>query len=221
MVKFQVPTKISDRMRMNLISATMPSALSSLLATFKKRIAVEGNKLLKGIAKYKSRIHYYMSCFLGYCPTPKEIENKDLKKLASRLNGESYKETLSNILEWQERNIEFWSERWPIYPFLLFIMFSVFILLVVIPNIQIKWWLIAVSASSAVTVFSVLILLLKFIRKIPTKEGLKNTFLPSISINPLLKNRLGVCKDYAKLTACLLLNIYPSAEIYLLIYEGT
>ena len=38
--------------------------------------------------------------------------------------------------------------------------------------------------------------------------------MPSISMNFLLENKLGVCRDYAKLTACLLLNIYPNAEIY-------
>jgi predicted transglutaminase-like protease len=30
----------------------------------------------------------------------------------------------------------------------------------------------------------------------------------------LLKNKLGVCRDYAKLTACLLSNIYRDKEIY-------
>ena len=48
-----------------------------------------------------------------FLPTLKDIENEELKNLADRLKGDSDKETLTNILEWQDRNIQFWWERWP------------------------------------------------------------------------------------------------------------
>ena len=51
----------------------------------------------------------------SFCPDFEEdIENDELKKLAERLKGDSEKETLTNILEWQDRNIRFWWERWPL-----------------------------------------------------------------------------------------------------------
>ena len=50
-----------------------------------------------------------------FCPDFEEdIENDELKKLAERLKENSEKETLTNILEWQDRNIQFWWERWPL-----------------------------------------------------------------------------------------------------------
>ena len=50
-------------------------------------------------------------------------------------------------------------------------------------------------------------------RKLPLRQ-LFNIFPLSISINSILENKLCVCRDYAKLTACLLFNIYPEKEIY-------
>lgn len=44
---------------------------------------------------------------------PIDMENPELRKLADRLKGDTEKETLTNILEWQDRNIKFWWERWP------------------------------------------------------------------------------------------------------------
>lgn len=171
----------------------------------------------KRISRINSRMDYELACYLrGYCPTSKEIENSEVREMADRLKAVSDKETLANVLEWQERNFVFWSERWPLsnlFSMLLIIgLFSLYVLLFL--NSQILWWVTVISAISAVTVFSVIVVLLKLIRKIPVWNGLKNTFAPSISINFFLKNKLGVCRDYAKLTACLLSNIYPYAEVY-------
>ena len=47
-------------------------------------------------------------------PNLEDIKNEEVEKLAKRLKGDSEKETLTNILEWQDRNIQFWWERWPI-----------------------------------------------------------------------------------------------------------
>jgi predicted transglutaminase-like protease len=67
---------------------------------------------------------------------------------------------------------------------------------------------------SIVTVLALMIWTIHSNRKIPVKEGLWNALSRSISIDFLLKNKLGICRDYAKLTACLLLNIYPDSPIY-------
>jgi predicted transglutaminase-like protease len=177
------------------------------------------------ISKINSRMDYEFACHMwGYCPTSKETENSEIKKMANRLKGVSDKETLTNVLEWQDRNLVFWSERWPLFPILfyvLLVMFFFFLYLLLTPNSQafwwvsqVLWWTIAILGSIATTVFSIIVILLKLIRKIPVWDGFKNTLAPSISINALLRNKLCVCRDYAKLTACLLFNIYPDAEVY-------
>lgn len=197
---------------------------------------------LRGI---RSRIYYRFSCFRGYCPTSDEIENSKIKSLASRLKAGSYRETLTNILEWQDRNIEFWTERHPMLTLLWYIclifaatvvVFSVsffvsILLLIVLNNqtvsvwffliaiwfIQNIWWLITIFASITVTILATMISILHSNRKFSWKEiprSLKNVLTPSISMNFLLEKKLGVCRDYTKLTACLLSNIYPNAELY-------
>jgi predicted transglutaminase-like protease len=173
----------------------------------------------KRISKINSRMNYELACHLrGYCPTLKEIENSEIKKMANRLKAISDKETLTNVLEWQDRNIVFWSERWPLSDISVVLVIVIFLCFfsarALIPNSQVLWWIIVPLASCAITVFSIIVILLKQIRKIPVWNGLKNTFAWSMSMNALLENKLGVCRDYAKLTACLLLNIYSDAEVY-------
>lgn len=46
-----------------------------------------------------------------FCPTLEDLENGELRQLAKKLEGDSEKETLTNILEWQHRNIQYWMER--------------------------------------------------------------------------------------------------------------
>lgn len=181
----------------------------------------------------------------GYCPTPNEIENSEIKSLANRLRANSLTETLTNILEWQEQNIIFWTERHPISSLLLtlltcfcwaiptitvllFILIFIAILLknqitlmwllqVVIWFLQNAQWFTIIFASIVMTLLATIVSILRSNRKFPWKEiptALKNVFTPNVSIDFLLKNRLGVCRDYAKLTACLLSNIYPDAGIY-------
>lgn len=168
----------------------------------------------------KLQKNYEHACNEGYCPTTKEIENSAIRELANRLKAASKKETLTNILEWQDRNILFWPERWPVSILfrvtLVTLIFFPLFLPVFLFYSQILWLIIvmAILASSAVTTFLILIIILKYVRKIPLKQGLWNIFVTSIPMNSLLENKLGVCRDYAKLTACLLFNIYPDAEVY-------
>jgi predicted transglutaminase-like protease len=46
-----------------------------------------------------------------FCPTLEDLESEDLRQLTKKLKGDSEKETLTNILEWQHRNIPYWMER--------------------------------------------------------------------------------------------------------------
>jgi predicted transglutaminase-like protease len=184
--------------------------------------------------------------FIGYCPSSEEINNARVRSLANRLKAETYEETLTNILEWQERNLTFWTERQPILPLLGYIyvafvvgaitasiLFEISVFVLIASNIQsaiVLWfiqtalwllqntsWIIAILTACTVTILSTMISILHSNRKFRWREipkGLKNIFKPSISIDFLLEKKLGVCRDYAKLTACLLSNIYPNAQIY-------
>jgi len=221
-----------------------------------------------------------------FCPDVKDIENAELKQLAERLNGDSEKETLTNILEWQDRNIRFWWERWPLdislqilipissllalilsLPFLLLLLyykflelFALFIVLIVVSflvlifsntiskifylflSFPFVYLFISLALRIPVltqnilpyTLFYVgclgaiaLIMVYLFIRyeifwrgktlkeKIPKFiEILNNTFRLGLPVEKILEYKLAVCRDYAKLTASLLFNVYADPEVY-------
>ncbi|MCW4038525.1 MAG: hypothetical protein NWF13_07310 [Candidatus Bathyarchaeota archaeon] len=156
----------------------------------------------------------YMRIFKGHCPTVKDRESEKVKQLATRLKGNSDAETLTNILEWQNRNIEFWTERHPMWIILLLIC-----LVFIIIRFFNLGWVFPESAydmllGGIATLVITIAVILHLNRKIPVIDGFVKIITPSISIDFLLKNRLGVCRDYAKLTACLLSNIYPNEKIY-------
>src|SRR5690606_25490069 len=95
------------------------------------------------------------------------------------------------------------------------------LIFLIVRNIQLlsllSWFAViwfVMLVSSIATTLTILIWIIRSNRKIPLKQGLKNVFVASIPMNALLENKLGVCRDYAKLTACLLSNIYPDEEIY-------
>jgi len=46
-----------------------------------------------------------------FVPTKEEIDSEEVKNLSNRLRANTPKETLTNILEWQDRNLKFWEER--------------------------------------------------------------------------------------------------------------
>ena len=46
------------------------------------------------------------------------------------------------------------------------------------------------------------------------REVVIDTFRPSLPVDKILKYRLAVCRDYAKLTASLLFRVYPNSELY-------
>lgn len=69
-----------------------------------------------------------------FLPTLENIENEDLKELANKLNGDSNKETLTNILEWQERNVLGWSDRMYMFS-ILYILLVLLVLFMVNPMV--------------------------------------------------------------------------------------
>ena len=238
------------------------------------------------IRKFKSWMDKKQSC-----PTVEDIENKELGKLAKRLKGDSDKGTLTNILEWQDRNIQFWKERrilellWLILTGFIIVLYLVVFLPIII---LLHFYLVSsnlLSASVSQILVSVifLVFLIGFIFqnalvriiyvlllsypviylissvKNPAIFGdlssaslngvlfgaailslaylmmsyypifraepliarikkilrmMKDTFQLSLPVNKILDYRMAICRDYAKLTAALLFNLYPNAKIY-------
>jgi predicted transglutaminase-like protease len=156
---------------------------------------------------------------MGYYPKKGEVENSKIKSLASRLKADSLGETLTNVLEWQERNIQYWTESHPFGTMLLYMIVGFFVGFLVLRlthllNLISCAVLLGLAGGIVMISFS-MIWAIHSNRKIPVMEGFGNAICPrSIPIDAVLKYRLGVCTDYAKLTACLLLNIYPDESVY-------
>jgi predicted transglutaminase-like protease len=168
-------------------------------------------KKILTLLKNKNARYYWEACRWGYCPNDKETENDDVRQLSKRLKGFSLKETLTNILEWQHRNIGFWDERHPVSVIFLGSFLCLIFSLVLVPLFLIfrfnYFWVISLFSGSAATAFIVLEMMFHS-NRIKTKEGLLNALFPNISLNMLVvrERKFGVCRDYAKLTACLLQN---------------
>ena len=118
---------------------------------------------------------------------------------------------MNNILEWQERNIEFWEDR--------YYLVIIFLLVLVI-------WCIALIfklSNTILVVFSIFLLCLieynvlkHYIEKTCLTKAI-DLFMLSLSTEKILDYKLAVCRDYAKLTVALLLNLYSRNKIYFII----
>jgi len=221
------------------------------------------------ICKFKTWMLKWLLKWLS-CPTSKDLKNEELKRLAERLKENSDKKTLTNILEWQDRNIHAWIDRYLLPPVLIFLVFPflyilwclpcpflikliLFILSIILgladiiylipvvlvlfthlilplviaiyqnPKnlllvVQGKAILYAVLFGGIITIICYLIIKYKrFVRnrpKVKVCEVLLDTFYTSLPVNKILKYGLAICRDYAKLTASLLFNVYPDSELY-------
>lgn len=244
---------------------------------FKNEVKKECRKMISIITSLDKR---------QFCPTIEDIENDGLKKLAKRLKGDSEKETLTNVLEWQDRNIQYWWERYPfdlslkilipyssvlalaiILPFLLLlyelgsptfalllaslivlffflfsfhnIMLKVFYLFLFLPiiylftSLALRIPILAQTILPSTLIYAgclgaiALIMVYLpfryriFLREKPIKEKISkffevvnNTFRLSLPVDKILEYKLAVCRDYAKLTASLLFNLFPDSELY-------
>ncbi|TFH44529.1 MAG: hypothetical protein E4G94_03600 [ANME-2 cluster archaeon] len=163
------------------------------------------------------------------CPTLEDIENTELKKLANHLRKDSNKETLTSILEWQDRNIQFWWARYP-FPFciLFFIPFLFFAFSYLMMSMELRVPIIGViiflySLFYLGCLVSVaLIQHLTSLREKKCKfiEVLYDTFRLGLPVDKILKYKLAVCRDYARLTSSLLFSIYPDSKLFFISIFG-
>ncbi len=200
-----------------------------------------------------------------FLPSKEDIENEEAKELSKRLIGNSHKETLTNIMEWQERNIQYWYERADMFIILVFLSLVPFILVYFLPTLFIfkiffalyalfsglliilDYFMLSLIfillitsetisifallyAGNIFTVFAILTLSIPFggiislllylilkyrhIKAIQPKFKLKETFASTLSVGKILKYRLAVCRDYAKICATLLIHSYPKNRIF-------
>jgi predicted transglutaminase-like protease len=68
-----------------------------------------------------------------------------------------------------------------------------------------------------ISLISQLVLKYRSIKRFNPKFEINDTFKLSLSIEKILKYRLSICRDYAKLTCALLLKIYPKKELFFLL----
>ena len=186
-------------------------------------------------------------------PTFKDITDTELLELTKKLKGDSEKETLTNILEWQDRNINYWLERWTLtltviglilsicLIILLFVLIGFIVLAIVIYSIyngtdtflqialvaemilkNITGIIVAMSEQAIeftliliiISVFYLLILKFTKYRKMEWKTIYYTCPIDRLPVSKILKYKLAICRDYARLTASLLFNIYPDSEVY-------
>lgn len=214
--------------------------------------------------------------------SPEDIGDEELKELADRLEGESDRETLTNVLDWQDRNLSFWWERWPfdlplkismlLAGSLLSVVLFILSLLVYLsspglflPFLAVVFGLVVLLIFSRTFLTMVIILISGFFtyrilslfppsfsllyggslgvialvlfylfiryRKFLNEDSRKakfskfirmvnGTFRLTLPVSKFLEYNLAVCKDYAKITAALLFNLYPDSEIYFFSYRG-
>lgn len=186
-------------------------------------------------------------------PTPKDITDTELLELTKKLKGDSEKETLTNILEWQDRNIKYWLERWTLTLTFIGLIFSYFLVIlvliisgfivlaihlyslyngtdaflqlaVVVNNIfkYINAVMVAMGGMAIefililiiISAFYLLILKLTKYKNMEWKAIYYTCPIPRLPVSKILKYKLAVCRDYARLTASLLCNIYPDSDVY-------
>lgn len=193
-----------------------------------------------------------------------DLKNTDLIKLSKNLKEESYKQTLTKIVNWQERNIPYWDDRAHMFKLLHILLilsvlvlplqnnikFPVIIVLALIGFFDLIYSLVYIliivsfiillltlfftvnfSATSSIIslwqfvlltiVFGCIISLLFYLvikyrsmKLNQPKFRLSDTFKLSLPIDKILKYRLAICRDYAKLTAALLYHIYPNKQVF-------
>ncbi len=200
-----------------------------------------------------------------FLPSLEDIENEELKGLANKLKGDSDKETLTNILEWEERNILGWTDRMymfsilyfllilssyflPIEPSIIKNLFIIFLFIMVFINFTMVLsyyllligfilvlfsWIFLINPMKAQQMFPVhsfvllsilfgafisliAYLLLKYrgIKYQIPEFRIRDTFELTLPVKKILKYKLAICRDYAKLTASLLFSLYPDTTVY-------
>jgi predicted transglutaminase-like protease len=116
-----------------------------------------------------------------FLPSKEDLECEDTKELSKRLMGDSYKETLTNIVEWQEKNIQYWHERADMF-LLLYLLSSVslcfiplssyvgiFLIIVIFLMCFLNFMLFVVGVLFLITeVIVVLSVVIPYIASIPT-----------------------------------------------------
>lgn len=180
-------------------------------------------------------------------PTAQDIQS--IRSIYQRLAGESDIETLINLLEWQERNIQYWKERYWVSSVITIILWALLIPLIALffeflaiitlrlISHKIPYILALITDRTIFVVEAILLwalillpsfaLFLGYInynhiareRQINRREKLKklakriwHTIKLNLSLTEILDYRMAVCRDYAKLTAALLLNAYPEVH---------
>ncbi|MCK4798829.1 MAG: hypothetical protein KAT05_15745 [Spirochaetes bacterium] len=135
----------------------------------------------------------------SYLFVPSQIDIGNCKELSDQLKGNSIKETITNILESQE-TISYWNER-KYYYIVYTVLFSIIVSIGTNSPSYLIYLIIGIVFGSIVVFYY-------------WKSFNYSLILVPMPVNKILKYKLAICCDYAKLTASLLFQVPEIEKIY-------
>ncbi len=149
------------------------------------------------------------------------IDTNDLEAiddLTIFLKAESDIETATNVLEWQEQNMDYWYERvWSYVTMLLSIVgFVIFLVIYKVTLSKSVWGISCLFLGYFIG--NLIMLFEKYKHGLKKRFNFKNhkdvyrllkfTFKYTIPLEQIIKYKQGHCRDYTRLSAAILLNLY-------------
>lgn len=162
-------------------------------------------------------------------PVPTLEDIKEAEHLAKELKGDSTKDTLDEIIRFQNENIAYFNEK-SVFPDaiifgFIFGLFLFILILMQIPSIEMIFIFLALSiVLPAISIIMVTVdrfrknkkwnkfLSKEYVQSI--KEVYRYVIYQDIPVKKILDWKLAICKDYARLTASLILNLFPNSKLY-------
>uniref|UniRef100_A0A7V3NTZ4 Transglutaminase-like domain-containing protein n=1 Tax=candidate division WOR-3 bacterium TaxID=2052148 RepID=A0A7V3NTZ4_UNCW3 len=158
----------------------------------------------------------------SFLPKNEEVENPEVRSLAKRLKGRNDAETLTNILEWEDRNLKFWDDRWLIPLMLLVPLVGLVVaeIILLLEKMFVYYILVGFCIGTCFSIILYLKMKYNNIKRTIPEFVVNDIFMSSLPMEKILRYRLSICRDYAKLTMSLLLNLYPNGKLYFVEIPG-
>jgi hypothetical protein len=126
---------------------------------------------LRKTPEEKQRSNYKEACGKGYCPSLAERENSRISELTNRLKSMSDRETLTNVLDWQNTNVVFWFERYPLSQAIWVPLLCIFAISPIYITFRAIWfWCLIILLSVSATSSLIAIYMIRSYRRLPLKQ---------------------------------------------------
>ncbi|MBZ0174445.1 MAG: hypothetical protein OIN84_10870 [Candidatus Methanoperedens sp.] len=164
-------------------------------------------------------------------PVPTSEDIKEAEDLAKKLKGNSSRDTLDNIIKYQNENIAYFNERAVcLDAFIYSIIFGLLVILSLVPAVSSQTLLIIYITFLIFCQLGIIMVTVDRFRKkmkwkkekFHLKELIQSIieaskygiFQKDMPVKKILDWKLAICRDYARLTASLLRNLFPDSELY-------